>query len=151
MSFMAFFVADMVDDSPGRQIRLLTADGLPPNSAQARKKKMSVAKACVSTFKAFIATGILFMPQAMTNAGWGCSVDVIFLRNFNGGNFAAGSMPPASQRLVSAAGPKGLWCLWLFLDCWAGCLFPILFLRIVLHFHQHHNSESLCGSWDGAT
>lgn len=74
MSFMAFFVADMVDDSPGRQIRLLTADGLPPNSAQARKKKMSVAKACVSTFKAFIATGILFMPQAMTNAGWGWAV-----------------------------------------------------------------------------
>ena len=49
MSFMAFFVADVVDDSPGRQIRLLTADGLPPNPAQARKKKMSVAKACVST------------------------------------------------------------------------------------------------------
>ena len=76
MSYMAFLVADMVDDSTGRQMRLLAADALPnPGvSASVQKKKMSVAKACVSTFKAFIATGILFMPQAMTNAGWGWAI-----------------------------------------------------------------------------
>eukprot|EP00434_Breviolum_minutum_P011509 symbB.v1.2.010147.t1/scaffold660.1/size175713/4 len=70
MSYMAF-LADMDDDSPGRQMRLL-ADALPELRPQ--KKKMSVAKACVSTFKAFIATGILFVPQAMTNAGWGWAI-----------------------------------------------------------------------------
>ena len=70
MSYMAFLVADMVDDSPGKQMRLL-ADALPELRLQ---KKMSVAKACVSTFKAFIATGILFVPQAMTNAGWGWAI-----------------------------------------------------------------------------
>eukprot|EP00913_Durusdinium_trenchii_P034973 g32715.t1 len=71
MSYMAFFVGEMVDDSPGRQMRLL-ADSLP--ELRASKRKMSVLKACISTFKAFIATGILFMPQAVTNAGWGWAI-----------------------------------------------------------------------------
>lgn len=72
MSYIAFFVADMGDGDEGRQTRLL-ADSLPPPQ-QAPKKKMSLAKACLSTFKAFIATGILFMPQAVTNAGWAWAV-----------------------------------------------------------------------------
>ncbi|CAJ1444256.1 unnamed protein product [Effrenium voratum] len=71
MSNMAFFVVDTLDESPGRQMRLL-AEQLPPRPGA--KKKMSVLKACVSTFKAFIATGILFMPQAVTNAGWAWAV-----------------------------------------------------------------------------
>mmetsp|Transcript_56775 Transcript_56775/g.132761 ORF Transcript_56775/g.132761 Transcript_56775/m.132761 type:complete len:528 (+) Transcript_56775:75-1658(+) len=73
MSYIAFFVADIGDDElPGRQTRLLV-DSLPPPPA-GPKKKMSLVKACFSTFKAFIATGILFMPQAVTNAGWGWAV-----------------------------------------------------------------------------
>mmetsp|Transcript_63303 Transcript_63303/g.196014 ORF Transcript_63303/g.196014 Transcript_63303/m.196014 type:complete len:559 (-) Transcript_63303:214-1890(-) len=51
--------------------------GRPPRPVPARRdarvaaapKKISDAKACIATFKAFIGTGILFVPQAVSNAG----------------------------------------------------------------------------------
>ena len=67
MSFMAFFVADLPESSPGRQVRLLTADGLPLPPARIQKKKMSVAKACVTWCLNFY---VLFHPN------WGKIPDV---------------------------------------------------------------------------
>ena len=151
MSYMAFLVADMVDDSTGRQMRLLAADALPGASVQ--KKKMSVAKACVSTFKAFIATGIPLHATSHDKCwlGLGNFAHGLLLHHLDYRDTVAGTMSPASQCVLSTFGQEGLWQLWLLSYRRASGIFSILLLCFILYFHQRHHSEPLCKPSQGAT
>eukprot|EP00930_Biecheleria_cincta_P013958 TRINITY_DN12202_c0_g1_i1.p2 TRINITY_DN12202_c0_g1~~TRINITY_DN12202_c0_g1_i1.p2 ORF type:complete len:565 (-),score=97.70 TRINITY_DN12202_c0_g1_i1:2371-4005(-) len=53
----------LLEDSPD-------LDSLPDTEQLLRSKSLSTCGACLCIFKSFISTGILFIPQAMTNAGW---------------------------------------------------------------------------------
>lgn len=83
--------------------------------------------------------------------GLGDCVHDLLLFDLNSWNFTFGSMPPTAQRLLSGLGEESIWKLWLFPDCRAGGLFPILLLRVLLHLCQHDHSKSLSESWDSTT